>query len=761
MMGQSLSHYRIIEKIGAGGMGVVYRARDERLERDVALKVLPAGILSDAAARARFRREALALSSLSHPHIGVVHDFDTQDGTDFLVMEYVSGQTLGARIRSGPIPESEVVAVGIQIAEALEEAHERGIIHRDLKPDNVILTPKGWVKVLDFGLAKLLAPVGATAQTVSLSSADIGGGTLPYMAPEQLLGQPADARADLFALGAVLYEMATGRRPFVETLATALVNEILSRAPAPPRTIRPELSAGLERIILTCLEKDRTRRFQSAQELLRELRGGGAADASARVASAKVAPGAPRERRIESLAVLPLENLSGDADQEYFADGMTEELIASLAQISALRVISRTSVMRYKGARKPLSEIARELNVEAVVEGSVRRAGGRVRITAQLLDAAEDRHLWAKSYERDLRDVLALQGEVAQAIAREIRVKLAPAEHARLIGARSVNPEAYEASLKARYHMNRRTEEGLKSGIEYFQEAIRLDPADPLAYVGLADSYNLLGYYSLLPPSEAFPRAKAAATKALAVAPDLAEAQTSLAYVSLYYDWDWVAAETGFRRAIELNPAYSTAHLWYANVHAVFGRTEECLAEWMRASELDPVSLIAMTAPGWARYYAGQFAEAVEGFREPLEIDPTFLPARLWRGYALEQVGRYAEAIRDFQEAYRIGGLPHLSMSSLARGYALAGDRAKALELLERLAELSKTRYVPSYYIAAVHVALKDFERALDFLDRAYDEHSHWLVFLSVEAKFHPLRQEPRFQDLLRKVGLEPAGQER
>ncbi len=749
MMGQTLSHYRIIEQVGAGGMGVVYRARDERLERDVALKVLPAGILSDAATRARFRREAHALSSLSHPHIGVIHDFDTQEGTDFLVMEYVSGKTLGARIQEGPVPEREAVAVAVQIAEALEEAHERGIVHRDLKPDNVIVTPKGWVKVLDFGLAKLLQPAGAVAQTVSLSAGDLGAGTLPYMAPEQLLGQPADARADIFALGAVLYEMVTGRRPFVETLATALVNEILNRAPARPRTIRPELSAHLEQIILKCLEKDRTRRYQSARELLEDLKGAGVTGPAARGES-----GAVGAKRVESLAVLPLENLSGDPEQEYFADGMTEELIASLAQISALRVISRTSVMRYKGTRKPLPEIARELNVDVVVEGSVRRAGDRVRITAQLLDAANDRHLWAKSYERDLRDVLALQGEVAQAIAQEIQVKLAPPEQARLAGARPVNPDAYEARLKGRYHMNRRTEEGLKSAIGYFQEAIGLDPTDPLAHVGLADSYNLLGYYSLLPSPEAFPKAKAAATRALEIAPNLAEAQTSLAYVSLYYDWDWEGAEKGFRRAIGLNPSYSTAHLWYANVHAILHRTEDAIAEFDRASELDPVSHIALTSAGWSRYYARRFAEAIEHFRAPLEVDPTFLPPRLWRGFALEQVGRYADAIRDFEEADRIGGLPHLSMAALARGYALAGERAKALEMLDRLAMLSKERYVPSYYLAAVHVALGDRERALDLLDRAYDEHSHWLVFLAVEPKFDTLHDEPRFRDLLRRIGL-------
>ena len=744
MIGRILSHYRILEQIGAGGMGVVYRARDERLERDVALKVLPSGALSDAATRARFRREALALSRLNHPHIGVIHDFDTVEDTDFLVMEYVSGRTLRARIEDGSIPLTEAVRIAIEIAEALEEAHERGTIHRDLKPENILLTTKGWVKVLDFGLAKLLEPVGAggaAPDTVSLTASDLSGaGTLPYMAPEQLLGGASDARTDLFALGAVFYEMLTGRRAFAERMPAALVNEILNKEPPKPRSIRPEIPPRLEQVVLKTLEKDPSRRLQSAQSLASELR--------------TLDLGETSKPGIESIAVLPLENLSGDPEQEYFADGMTEELIASLVQIGALRVISRTSVMRYKGARKPLPEIARELDVDAIVEGSVRRAGERVRITAQLIDAAKDRHLWAKSYERDLKDVLALQGEVAQAIAQEIQVKLTLPEQAKLRSARLVAPAAYEAFLKGRYHMNKRTEADLKRAISYFNQAIEEDPSYALTYVGIADCYNLLGFYALAAPRDAFPKAKAAAARALEIQPDLGEAHNSLAYAFLYFDWDWAAAGAAFQRAIALREGYSIAHLWYGNLFCVRGDHEGTLREFKRSLELDPLSSVANAAVAWAGYYSRQMEEAVPQFRKALELDPSFIPTHVWFGWTLTSLGQTEEAMEQFDAVRRLVGRSALAESGLAIIHAGRGEKDKAREILDGLLHLREERYVSSCYFAFVHAALEEKDEAFAWLERAFEERSHWLTLIAVDPKLDPLRGDPRYPDLLRRMNL-------
>ncbi|MEO6462377.1 MAG: protein kinase, partial [Candidatus Eisenbacteria bacterium] len=556
--GTRLGPYEILAPLGAGGMGEVWRARDTRLEREVAVKVLPAATRGDDDARARFRREALALSRLNHPHIETVYDFGDEGGIDYLVLEYVPGETLAARLERGRIPEREAADLGAQAAEALAEAHERGVLHRDLKPGNIMVTTKGRVKVLDFGLAKL-AETDDASRTVDVTMVGATIGTLAYMAPEQLLGSPVDARADLYALGVVLYEMTTGERPFQAALATALSNAILHGALAPPRTREPALSARVEAVILRALEREAPRRYQTAGEMAGELRRLAAGEATASAADAPA-------RGVTSIAVLPLENLSGDPAQEYFSDGMTEELIASLAQVRALRIISRTSVMRYKGQRRSIAEIAHELNVDAVVEGSVRRAGDRVRITAQLIDAATERHLWARSYERDMTEVLALQGEVAAAIVAEIQVTVTPQEATLLHDARAVKPEAYEAYLKGRYFIERRTEENLRQGLASLDEAVRLDPTLELAHVGVADAYNLMGFMTVLAPREAFPRAQAAARRALEIDPSSAEAWTSLAYGTLWHDWDIAGSERLFRKSIDLNARYSQAHLWFANV---------------------------------------------------------------------------------------------------------------------------------------------------------------------------------------------------
>ncbi len=737
MIGQTLGRYRILEKIGAGGMGEVYRARDERLDRDVALKVLPAGLLADEAARQRFRREALALGKLNHPNIQSVFDFDTQNGIDFLITEYVPGVTLNDRLAGKGLPEKEVLRLGQQLAEGLAAAHEQGIVHRDLKPSNLRVTPDGRLKILDFGLAKLVRPRSETAATET-GTRSVAGTPL-YMAPEQQRGEKADARSDLYSAGLVLWETATGKPPVAG------------------RALSGEVSPDWRRIVEKCLEEDPENRYQSAKELAVDLRRLGTRTPPPTVSRGQEPVQRQRRasrKRIRSLAVLPLANLSRDPEQEYFADGMTEALITDLSKIGALKVISRTSAMRYKGSEKSVPEIARELNVDAILEGSVLRVAERVRITAQLIHAATDEHVWAESYERNLSDVLALQSDVARAIAEEIKIKLTPQEQVRLASARALNPEAHDAYLRGRFHWNKRAEAAVKKAIEYFQQAIESDPGYAMAYVGLADAYSILGYYGLLPPKESFPKAKAAALRALELDNTLGEAHTSLGYALYYYDWDWVAAEKEFQRALELNPRYPEAHLWYGNPLTGMGRHEEALSYARRARELDPLSVLIIAAVGWLAYYARQYGETIEQCRKAIEMDPNFAPAHLWLGMALEQTGKYDEALEESQKAVAFsGGSPHYR-ASLGYTYALSGRADEARKVLDELNELSGRMYVSPYYRAEIHAGLGEREEALACLGKAYEERANLLVFLKVEPRLDPLRGEPRFQALLRRMNF-------
>ena len=752
MIGKTLSHYRIVERIGAGGMGIVHRAWDERLSRDVALKVLPAGALADPSARERFRNEALALSRLNHPHIATIYDLDHQNGIDFLVMEYIPGETLAEKLRRGPLAGTDAASLGCQVAEALEEAHEQGVVHRDLKSDNIVVTPKGWVKVLDFGLASLCGPVQQHAETMAVTDENVVAGTLPYMAPEQLLKGTADARTDLYSLGVILYELATGQRPFRERLATALINEVCTQPPEPPRRVEPGITPFFEGLILKLLEKDPARRYQTARELSKDLR---RACSSGPTSFAASEGDRATMGRIQSIAVLPLENLSHDPEEEYFADGMTEALIAGLAKLGALRVISRTSVMGYKGTRAPLPEIARALNVDAVVEGAVLRSGNRVRITALLIEAATDRNLWAETYERDLGDILALQSELAQAIAGEIRVKITPQEEARLTRARAVDPGAYEAYLRGRYHWEKRSEEGLKRALEHFHQAIERDPAYATAYAGLADYYITLGNFSLVPSRDAFPKAKAAALKALQMDPTSAEALTSLGSVLGSYEWDRKGAEESFRKAIQLNPNYVTARHWHADHLISLGRFDEGIVEGKRAMELDPLSLILGADLGGYYFYARRYDDAVAQIRKTLELDPDYASAVRQLGGVLEQMGRYGEAIAVFEKSRELTGNATYSLTALAHAHALAGHRDEALRRLEELAEIAKRKYVSAYGLAAIHVALGDPDRAFEWLGQAADNHDRALIWLRVAPRFDALRGDPRFAALMRLIGAE------
>lgn len=787
MLGQTLGHYRIVEKIGAGGMGVVYRAHDERLDRDVALKVLPEGTLADEAARRRFRKEALALAKLNHPNIGAIYDFDTQDSVNFLVMEYVSGGTLANRLASGALAENEVATLGTQIAAALEEAHEHAIVHRDLKAGNIAITPKRQAKVLDFGLAKLLQPtpgeVRGESLTQSVTEAQVAG-TLPYMSPEQLRGEQVDARTDIYSLGVVLYEMATGRCPFQADSTLRLSDAILHQPLVVPSRLNPKVSPALESIILKCMERDAENRYQSAKEASVDLRRLATQNIASTIPSVSLAK-APRRKmiwtagfiavlslavlfalsrgnwrpfghtvpaQIRSLAVLPLENFSRERDQDYFADGMTEALITDLSKISALRVISRTSVMQYKGAKKPLPRIANELQVDAVIEGSVERAGDRVRITAQLIDAANDKHLWAESYDGDLRDVLSLQDRVARQIAGQVQVKLTPQEQKQLASVNPTNPEAYQFYLQGRFHWNKGDAQNLKKSIEYYQQALVKDPNYALAYAGLADSYSAFSDW-YLPPRKVMPQAKTAAAKALELDESLAAAHNSLCLIHTIYDWDWQGAEKECRRAIELNPSFADAHDNYASYLAATGEWDKAAAELHRAEELDPLSFHIYSDGALDFWVARRYDQGVEQAQKAIELQPDFFGAHSYLSLIYVQMGRLPEAVVEAQKGTQLSDSP-LAKGFLGYVYAAAGKKREARKVIEELMANIKTRFVCPYEIGTTYLALGEKDEAFLWFERAYEERSICIFTMKFDPRLDSIRSDPRYQSIIQRVSF-------
>lgn len=784
-----LGPYEIIAPLGAGGMGEVYRARDTRLDRDVAVKVMPDRVAGDPLISARFEREAKVVAALSHPNVLAVYDVGRQGDVAYVVTELLEGETLRQTLMEGAVPVRRAIEIAVSVADGLAAAHARGVVHRDLKPENIFLTTDGVVKILDFGLARMegeTQPASNAAHTPTVTLNTSPGtilGTINYMSPEQIRAQKTDGRSDVFSFGCVLYEMLTGERAFQGETTVDTMTAILREAPKSVRSSRRVIGPEIERVIERCLEKKPEARFQSSHDLAFTLRSV-LADSGSRVIGDDPKP-APRwgifaaivvaivfvggylmirnqprgsavESRspIHSLAVLPLENVSRDPEQEYFVDGMTEALISDLARIGGLKVISRTSVMRYKNTAKSLPEIAKELNVEAIVEGSVQQAGERVRITAQLIHAATDEHLWSEIYDRDLRDILRLQSEVARAITQEIKVKLTPQEQARMVADRSVAPEAFQAYLKGRFHWNKRTPDGLKKAVELLEQAVALDPEWPLAYAGLADAYALMPYYSLVPPKEAMPKAKSAAAKALQLDESLAEAHASLALMATNYDWDWAIAERGFKRAIDLSPNYATAHHWYERHLLVMGRYAEAIKEITLAQTLDPLSLIINVNVGGAQLFAGDVERAESLLRQTVELGPDWAVAHRELAIALLTRGKVGEATTQAREAVRLSANDPYHAAILGLACAKAGQPEEARRILQELADRAAETYVAPSLFALVHAGLEETVPMFDWLEKAYQDRDTLLPYMLREPLLASMRAEPRFADLVRRLGL-------
>jgi serine/threonine protein kinase len=657
LVGKRFARYDVVEKIGEGGIGVVYRARDLHLGRDVALKLLARHAIVDDAARVRFLREAQALSRLNHPNITTIYDFNRYRRADYIVMEFVPGVTLSDRLKGGALPEQEILRVALQLAEGLAAAHREGVIHRDLKPGNVRLTPDGRAKILDFGLAEVVQHGDGTEDSTLTEDAALTKdatptrspfivGTAPYISPEMIAGDPLDPRADIYGLGCVLYEMGTGRRPFLERDTARLFYSIRYEKPEPPTKLNEHLSAGFEEIVLRALEKDPERRFATAEEV---------AEALKRVQAASAVAPHDRPRQIDSIVVLPLEDLSGGVPEDYFAEGLHEALITSLAKLGELRVISRTSAIQYRRTGKPLPQIASELRVDAALEGTCQRQGDRVRVNAQLIQAATDRHLWAESYDGSMGDFLTLQSDIARSVAHEIALKLLPREEAALRQTETIDADAQEFYLRGRFYWNRRDLESLPRAIVHFKLATERAPNYALAYAGLADAYIILANWSVVKPEDGYPLAKDAARKALEIDGTLGEAHVALAFAEYIYDWNWTEAEQVFKRAIRLNPSYASGHSWYAVFLATRKRHHEAVAEARRSLEVDPLNPIITSTAAWVHYEARQYGDAIRRCRTFLESNPGFPMIYLILGLACTQE-------RMYEEGARPGGRPHRAL---------------------------------------------------------------------------------------------------
>ena len=801
--GDQLGPYKILASIGAGGMGEVYRAQDAKLGRDVALKVLPAEMAHDPERLARFHREAKALAQLDHPNIVTIHSVEECNGVHFLTMQLVEGRSLDRVIPASGLPLEQIVEIARALGDALAVAHDKGIVHRDLKPGNVMVTNEGHVKVLDFGLAKdVRAANGGDLTQTSDSQTQMGVvmGTPAYMSPEQAAGRLLDHRTDIFSLGVVLHEMATGRRPFEGTSSAELVSAILRDTPPSVTDARPDLPSDLARIIRRCLEKDPSHRVQTARDVSNEFRdlarqtSQKLAAATTSTSSSRAVPAADsgiphadevsgvkrhaialtiaaillvigfagvgiylkgsKAGQVDSIAVLPLENRSNDPEAEYISDGITESINNSLTRLPSLRVIPHSVASHYRGKSMDMRKVGDELRVQAVLTGSITQRGDDLTVNVELDDVRNGKQLWGERYNRKLADLLAVQNEIAREVSQLLRSQLSAEDQQKLTKGSTDNPEAYQLYLKGKYYTNELSKAGFSKGIEYFNQAIALDHQYGLAYSGLA--YNYINQDDwFMPPNEAGPKTREAAQKALAIDESDGGAHLSMAIVTHWYDWNWAAAESEFKRAIELNPNNWEAHTYYSWFLAPMGRNDQSIAEAKRAQQADPLSGFANFNVGGALVFARQWDPAIEQLHRAIEVDPTFWFSHCFLGRAYEQKGKLPEAIAEFQRALELEEDNAEIWSGLGHAYALSGKRAEAQKVLEHLKAVSAHNWVAPYNIAVIYAGLGEKEQAFAFLDQAYKDRSYYLpTYLATDARIDSLRSDPRFVELRKRVGL-------
>jgi len=748
--GQIISHYRIAGKLGVGGMGVVYKAEDVHLQRPVALKFLPNAFANDPEARQRILVEAQAASMLDHPHIGTIYEVSEADGQIFIAMAYYEGPTLKQRINEGPIPLNETIEIIHQVAQGLAKAHDNHVIHRDIKPSNIIITLDGLAKILDFGLA--------VRPNQQIDETERFWGTVAYMSPEQACGKTVDPRTDIWSLGVVFYEVLAGQRPFQGELDQAVLYSVIQGMPESLSKIRPDLPVEIIRVVEKMLEKDPDGRYKDTEALGAELvmlKNSLSSTQSMTVSHRMEQDHSVLKAQGPSIAVLPFSDLSKDKDQEFFCDGIAEELINAFTRLEGLHVVSRTSSSQFKERTCDIREVGNRLNVTSILEGSVRKAGDRLRITAQLIDVSDGYHLWSEKYDRDFDDIFAIQDEISLAIVERLKVKLIGDEKVALTKRYTDNTEAYTLYLKGRFHWNKQRKTGLDRAIDYFQQAIELDTSYALAYAGLADSHSLYGYFNIDAPKNTYPKARKAAELAVAIDSTLAEAYTSLAFCEMFYDWKWQDAKLHLGLALQYNPRYETAHHWQALYHQVMGYFDDALAEINAALRLDPLSMTINTTLGNTYYLKRQYDRAENQLKKTLEIDPDFIPAQLYLGLVYIQKAQYSEAITSFQKACTLSNEAPITHGFLGYAFACAGAQEESYGLIEKLHLDDRYKYVSPFFIAIIYIGLGEFNKAFDWIQKAHNERDAWIPYLNVLPFFDSLRNNSRFIQLVQKSGLD------
>jgi serine/threonine protein kinase/Flp pilus assembly protein TadD len=769
MIGKNIAHYKILEKLGAGGMGEVYKAMDTKLHRTVAMKFLPPELIRDEEARQRFVHEARAASALDHPNIGTIFEIDESEGHFFIAMAYYEGETLTDRIKDQRLKIKEAIDIAIQIAQGLRRAHSKNIIHRDIKPANILMTEDGQVKIIDFGLAKLKGHTMLTKTGTTL-------GTVAYMSPEQTRGEPVDQRSDIWAVGVMLYQMLAGELPFKGDYEQAIMYSIMNEEPEYITKVRGEVPIQIEQILDKALAKNPDKRYQSMEEMLEQLNRTVEELEEGISKSAFIFRLGRKQRRYAyrilavtltvilvgiylwrsgvtraasvSIALLPLQSITQDAEQEWFTDGMTDALITDLAKISGLKVISRTSAMRYKGSDKTPPEIASELGVQYVIEGSIVKLGEQVKVSARLINAPADEYLWAEEYERDIRDVLGLQGEIAQTIASQIKVELTPQEETKFSATRKIKPETHELYLKGMYHLNKLTPAGIEKGLEYLHEAIEKDPDQPLVQAGIASDYGLIAH-TTSPTPEKYERSRKAALKALELDPNLAEAHLELALTQVYYDRDRVAAENSYRRALELNPSLAYAHTHYGWFLQLKGEVDQAITEMNRAIELDPLDPLYTAWLGYMYWWEGEFDKAIAEAQKSLELNPDFPVGLFVLGNAYADKGMFEQAIVAHQKATALN--PRRKWA-LGITYGKAGRKEEALAIAAELE--SKPSISGTWRLALIYAALGDKDKTFYWLDQAYEQRAPYIQWFVRDGNFDWLKDDPRYIELAQRMNL-------